>query len=505
MKKYVAIILGIIVSIAFAMPAAAAPKEDRTVFTIVFKSESTPKGANKLITDLGGEIVYEVPEIGLVQVKAPASFGKKAIANASISAVNPSLIYEMPSVKSIASGASSLDVSSPDKEDVIPQSARYFDEYQWDIKRLTNNGATFATHSGNHDVVVGIIDSGIDLNHPDVLKNLLDGSKNFVPEGGVYGVDESEAGILSDVQDRNGHGTHVAGSIAGNGSMLGVAPNVGIKAYRVFGAEGGAYSAWIMAAIIQAANDHVDVINMSLGGIYSKGGVYLVDQETGERTRLGSDIAEYIAYKRAVTYAEKNGTLIVTAAGNDATDASSKKNVTELANELYGELGYEFQGASVYAPASLPNVVTVSATGPQDELAVYSNYGAGYVDVAAPGGNYDLELEYLARGKHDDYILDGLYAEEYAFSSVPVVEYTTNSDGLVTGYTYVRPGYSWYVGTSMAAPKVAAMAALIYDEYDGITPQKAKVMLRKHAEDIGKRGTDKQFGHGLPTVPSLFK
>ncbi|QHE53685.1 S8 family serine peptidase [Pontibacillus sp. HMF3514] len=495
MKKFLAVLMSLVVILGMASPSMGSAEEGTTKFTVVFKDSSISENAKQAIKDLGGTIIYKVPEIGLVQVEAPVGFAKNAINNSLIVAANPSLTYELPNTKSI----------ELDSNESLTDQAVLFDTFQWDIKRLTNNGATFEDHSGSHDVVVGVIDSGIDLHHPDVQKNLLPGSKNFVPAGGIYGVDTSETGDVNDVQDRNGHGTHVAGSIAGNGAMLGVAPDVGFKAYRVFGAEGGAYSTWIMDAIVAAANDGVNVINMSLGGIYSKGQVYYNDPVSGERVRLGHDIAEYVAYMRAAKYAESKGALIVSSAGNDAIDAKSPKTVTELANEDYGELGYEFQGASIYAPADIPNVVTVSATGPQDELALYSTYGNGYVDVAAPGGNYETYMQYLIEGRFGEYLDQQLYIHEFAFSTVPVITEVLNENGNIIDYKYERPSYGWKVGTSMASPKVAAIAALLYDEHEGVSPRTVKVMLQQTAEDIGAEGHDEKFGHGLTTVYSAFE
>jgi lantibiotic leader peptide-processing serine protease len=498
MKRVITILMTLILVLSASIPALAGDvsvsSSESIYFTVVFKKDKLPSNAEELISELGGEVVSSVPEIGLVQVKAASSFAKDAIQKGEIVAVNPSLLMQLPEVTTIEADSSISTANAP-----------LFDYYQWDIKRLTNDGATFAEHSGSHDIVVGIIDSGIDLNHPDLQANLLPGSKNFVPALGIYGVDLSETGDIYDVQDRNGHGSHVAGSIAANGMMLGVAPNMGYRAYRVFGAEGGAYSAWIMEAMVAAANDGVNVINMSLGGIYSKGGVYLHDPVTGERIRLGNEVAEYVAYKRAAKYAESKGVLIVSSAGNDGINASSKKNVTELANEKYGDLGYEFQGASVYAPADISNVVTVSATGPQDELALYSTYGSGYVDVAAPGGNYELYLQALAEGWFGEYLSQKLYIHEFAFSSVPKLIYTKNEAGYIVDYQYDYPSYSWYVGTSMASPKVSAIAALIFDENRGISPQKVRTILKQTAEDIGPEDNDPYFGHGLSTVYSIFK
>lgn len=507
--------MSLVLMLGFASPLHSNADENLINFTVVFNKEELPKNAKQIIESLGGQISNEVSEIGVVEVLAPVDFAKKAMGNSSILTANPALMYQLPDANPLDV---SLDIVQQEEmkgkgkkknttttEGASTESASLFDIYQWDIKRLTNDGATFAAHSGSHNTVVGIIDSGIDLNHPDVLKNLLPGSKNYVPAGGIYGADMSESGNVNDVQDRNGHGTHVAGSIAANGAMLGVAPDVGYRAYRVFGAEGGAYSTWIMQAMIDAANDGADVINMSLGGISAKGQYYYNDPVSGEKIRLGNDVAEYVAYMRAAKYAESMGTLVVSSAGNDGIDASSKKNVTDLANEKYGQYGYEFRGASVYAPAAIPNVVTVSATGPNDELALYSTYGNGYVDVAAPGGNYEMYMQYLNEGRFDEYLANQLYTQEFAFSSVPRVSYSYDANGFVSGYTYDNPGYSWYVGTSMAAPKVSAIAALLFDANEGASPSDIKVMLQQTAEDIGKVGHDEEFGHGLTTVYTAFQ
>ena len=92
----------------------------------------------------------------------------------------------------------------------------------------------------------------------------MQGSKNLVPKGGFRGKEIEETGELNLLTDKLGHGTHVAGQIAANGNLKGIAPGIGIKSYRVFG-EQNADSLWIIKAIIEAAKDDVDVINISLG------------------------------------------------------------------------------------------------------------------------------------------------------------------------------------------------------------------------------------------------
>src|SRR5690606_38564853 len=87
--------------------------------------------------------------------------------------------------------------------------ADVYQQWGWDIKKVTNNGASYKKGTGSHQVKVAIIDSGIDFQHPDLKDNILSTGKSFVPG-------------VSDTSDQMGHGTMVAGGMAANGRMLGV-------------------------------------------------------------------------------------------------------------------------------------------------------------------------------------------------------------------------------------------------------------------------------------------
>jgi lantibiotic leader peptide-processing serine protease len=361
----------------------------------------------------------------------------------------------------------------PPHEPPPTEEADLFHSFQWDVKRVTHNGASFSVNKGNHDVVVGIIDSGVDFEHPALKANLL-GGKNFVPgyDGGLEQADPTELGEIEDFQDRLGHGTHVAGTIAGKGRILGVAPEIGYKVYRVFGANGSASTSTVANAIISATDDGVDVISMSLGGYSVFGQIFYTDPTTGKKYNLGNEVADFQLYKRAVKYAVDHGVTVVAAAGNEHLNVTNKAEVTKFLNNEYAQDGYQFVGAGFEAPGSLPGVITVSATGSEDIFASYSNYGAGFVDVTAPGGDYQ-------RQGHGDWF------EDMNFSS------------------YINHGYAYMAGTSMATPKVSAVAALLIAQNGKIGPKKIAQMINDTAQDIGKQSKDNLYGSGMVQAPFI--
>ncbi|WP_335393483.1 S8 family serine peptidase, partial [Neobacillus drentensis] len=236
-------------------------------YLIAYK-QSLPKNYQTEINNAGGVVVKAIPELGAVEVRSTNPDFLTKLNTTSIVAANVEQSFKLKDIK--PEGADGQPVT------LNPDSNGTYWSSQWDIRHLTNEGKSYAIESGGtkstsgvkHKAVVGIIDSGIDTGHPDLEANFI-GGENFVPAGGYYGDVPEEKGNVSDVTDTNGHGTHVAGSIAGNGKVKGVGPDLGIRAYRIFDASGSAPTGPIVAAIVQAANDGVDVINMSIGGFDS--------------------------------------------------------------------------------------------------------------------------------------------------------------------------------------------------------------------------------------------
>jgi len=203
------------------------------------------------------------------------------------------------------------------------------------------------------DVTVAIIDSGIDLGHPDLAPNLWT-NPGEIPGNGI---DDDGNGYVDDVhgydfvdrdgtpQDANGHGTHVAGIVGARGGNgvggSGVAWHVRLMAVRVLDANAQGTTAGVAQGIRYAVDNGARVVNLSLAGPSST-----PDLEA------------------AVQYAQARGVLIVAAAGNDGADLTTSPTYPAA----YGE----------------DNVLGVAATTRDGGLSSVSDYGPG-ADVAAPG------------------------------------------------------------------------------------------------------------------------
>ncbi|MEA2268321.1 MAG: thermitase [Solirubrobacteraceae bacterium] len=216
----------------------------------------------------------------------------------------------------------------------------------------------WATTVGSRDVVVGVVDSGVDVAHPDLAPNRWSDPGETGDGRETNGIDDDGDGLIDDAMgwdwvqadnqplDENGHGTHVAGTIGANGNdangVVGVAWQAGLMPLRVLDANGSGRVSDVVQAYGYAARHGARVVNASLGGdSFSR----------AERDAI----------------AAAPGVLFVVAAGNDGAD-----------NDAVGSYPCNY---------GLENIVCVAASDQSDRLASFSNYGASTVDIAAPGVN----------------------------------------------------------------------------------------------------------------------
>jgi serine protease len=240
--------------------------------------------------------------------------------------IEPNYIYKIPNPGKTAWLGELLP---PQEDEASPSLTGPNDQYyskQWNLHKIGVEGAWSQTKGSG--ITVAVIDTGITR-----VRDLYE--TKFV-KGYDFVNDREEA------KDDNGHGTHVAGTIAqatnNKYGVAGIAYEANLMPLKVLSSYGGGTVADIAEAIKFAADQGADVINMSLGG--------------GGESQL---------MKQAIEYAHRKGVAIVAAAGNENANGSSY-------------------------PARYPHVIGVSAFGPDGERAPYSNFGGG-VDISAPGGS----------------------------------------------------------------------------------------------------------------------
>jgi lantibiotic leader peptide-processing serine protease len=481
-KWTVAALTTALATTALAGSAFAAPQSTaETMSYLVAFQKDLPADYSTIISNAGGQVVRAIPELGGVEVSTsnPHFLGNLKGVSGILSAgveMTHKLDYKLND-PAAADGLPVTDIPQPEN------TSSYWN-YQWDIQKVTHGGDSYKLETGGtknadgtvtHKAVVGVIDSGIDANHPDLKGNFL-GGRNFVPAG----VDASETGNPTDVRDRDGHGTHVAGSIAANGKLKGVGPDLGIRSYRVFPEGAGAPTSWIAAAIVAAANDGVDVINMSIGGFdgvarYNYQGNYY------------HDVADIAVYKRAIRYAINKGVTVVVAAGNETLNLNNPTEIADYMNQEYGSLGYTFKGAAKEVPGGLPGVITVSSSNKwsNTEIAFYSNYGQSAIEVAAPGG--DNGPVYAQTGD--------LNQRDFHYRAL-----STWPTYLAPYFTANLHSYALLHGTSMASPKVAGIAGVIKAAHPELSPSQVSNLIQQTALDLGKPGVDAFYGRGEANV-----
>lgn len=274
-------------------------------------------------------------------------------------------------------------------------------------------------------VVVGVLDTGY-RPHADLAANILQGH-DFVSDtamandGGGRDADASDPGDYCSTGQSSWHGTHVAGTVA-------ALANNGI------GTAGVAYNARVLPVRVLGCNGGYNS-DIADGMVWAAGGS-VAGVATNPRPAkvlnlsLGGRSACSTTLQNAVNTARSLGATVVVAAGNSNMDAAN------------------------FSPANCKGVVTVGAVGRKGGRAPYSNFGA-VVDVSAPGGNMAAAMA------------DGILSTLNAGTTTPGID-----------------GYAYYQGTSMAAPHVAGLAALMLARNPRLNPDEVEVLLRSNTRAL---------------------
>ncbi|HWO89198.1 MAG TPA: S8 family serine peptidase [Gemmatimonadales bacterium] len=315
--------------------------------------------------------------------------------------------------------------------------------------------------TGSASVLVAVVDDGIRFDHPAIASNLTRDGYDFASslianhcaggivdlagDGGGYDADptipvqyvyNSGLNCYSTYTGPGGHGLHVAGTIGavGNDGVGGTGVNWTVRIRPVRALNsGGSGSTYDIAQAILYAAG-LPADNGSGGTVQASSGARIINLSLG-----GPGTNTFL--QNAVTSATAAGALLIAAAGNDGTSTPNY-------------------------PAAYSEVVSVTAVGPDFLLASYSTYGST-VDLAAPGGD-------IADGGIDY----GVYSTRWNFG--------TNS-----------ATYESINGTSMAAPHVSGVAALLLAQTPSLTTAQLRARLESYAVDLGVAGRDDLYGFGL--------
>ncbi|MGE7983130.1 S8 family peptidase [Solibacillus sp. NPDC093137] len=301
-------------------------------------------------------------------------------------------------------------------EDRTPDASAYARASQqvpWGIKAIYNNSSLTST-SGGSGVNIAVLDTGVNTSHPDLANN-VEQCKDFTTATTV---------VNNSCTDRNGHGTHVAGSALADGGsdqggVYGVAPDADLWAYKVLTDSGSGYSDDIAAAIRHAADQATStrtktVINMSLGS-------------SANNSLISS----------AVNYAYSKGVLVVAAAGNSGY--------------AQGTIGY---------PGALPNAIAVAA-----------------LENVQQNGTYRV-ADYSSRGYAST---DGDYVIQQGDIEI-------SAPGSAIYSTWYNGGYNTISGTSMATPHVSGLAAKIWAQNPSWSHTQLRSNLQTRAKAVDIKG-----------------
>jgi subtilisin family serine protease len=432
----------------------------------------SPGAVKKYVLMSSGATWGAAQDAAISRLGGTVGFKHVASGIGSVSSADPDFLKAMMKSGAFSKGSEDMMVQWQEPaneqeftEDAVTPGNETFINLQWSMTAIEASGAWNAGYDGT-GVRVAVIDGGFCPTHVDLAPNLdVAHSASFVP-GFTYDQDAGGTGTFR-------HACHVAGIIAAADNSIGtigVAPHATIISVKALHNGSGSFEAVIQSILyaadpISAGGAGANIINMSLGATFNRG---------GGNTGAGALIS---ALNQAVNYATANNVLVVCSAGNNGLDLDHSGNIITVPAQSGSAIA-----VSATAPVGFAVGYPNGATNFRDP-ASYTNYGHSLVWVAAPGGDSALPGN--------------------AVCSIPRVPAGNVTTACWVFDLILSPGstggsYFFASGTSMAAPHVAGVAALIAQKYPGISVGDLKSRLAQTADGVG--GSDPfspYYGHGF--------
>jgi subtilisin family serine protease len=468
-------------------------------FVVFYAAGASAAEARAAVAAAGGTVVDEIAQLGLARVTTDnARFSETVSASAAIRSVvrNHSIGTDRAGVAhryaderaledraayaaaAAAEGDPGGVPNGPKDKNAGPET---FSWLQWNMKMIGATASQAHQTATGDGVLVGIIDTGIDGSHADLAPNFNAAlSRNFttdIPD--IDGACENEPDHSctdpSNV-DEAGHGTHVAGIVAAAANGLGVsgvAPDATLVNLRAGQDSGFFFFFETVAAITYAADNGIDVVNMSF---FTDPWLYNCDSPDDyvSGTVTAAQLAQQAAIRQglldAVAYARSQGVTLVAAAGNQHSDLSlpTRFDDTSPNYPLGTETVRTITSDCLDLPSEAPGVIQVSAIGPSKTKADYSTWGLGSIDVAAPGGWF---RDYF--GTQDFREPENMILSSYPEAVAREEGGVNKGGGLNDPHFYARDCvngnecayYQFLQGTSMASPHATGVVALIIEAH----------------------------------------
>ena len=489
MRKVLLVALAVLVAAALALPASAGPSGQAGTaaqsqssgqlqsangeYVVAYADGVSAATARAAVKAAGGTILKENTKVGVATVKSAnpaflrAAAGQKALVGAArnrpIGRIPNGASAAKEDVERLTAAERAAAGTRAAKSAAAVPGQEPLADRQWDMRMIdATPSGSYRVNQGRPGVLVGIIDSGIDGNHPDLRSNFNRAlSRNFVTDIPLIdGPCEVPSCVDPKDVDDNGHGTHVAGLVAAELNGLGtawVAPKVTLVSIRGGQDSGFVFLQPVVDALVYAGLVGIDVVNMSF---YIDPWLYnCLDNPADSPEAQAEQRTVRVATQRAVNFARGHGVTPVAAMGNAHTDLGHP-TADATSPDFPPGAAYPrtVDNSCITVPTETRGVISISALGPSFKKADYSNYGIEQTDFSAPGGFF---RDYYGSDQYMQVENTNLSTMPTALAEAALAQNPANPfivkdcRGGVCGY------YQYLQGTSMASPHAAGVAALI--------------------------------------------